>query len=326
MQRLGKSPGIFLNGFLHACANALCRIYRDTVSGMDTRSLDMLHDTWNQNVSSITYRIYFDLFSHQVFIHQNRMILCNTVNNSDEFIYVFIVNRNLHTLAAQYIRRSYQHRISQFIGCFLCFFCGKYCMSLWSWNLAFFQNLIKQFSVFCRIYILCRGSQNRYPHLHETLCQLNRSLSTELYYRSIRFFNVYNIFHIFRCQRFEIQLIRNVKVGADCLRIVVDNDGLIIFLCKCPGTMYRAEVKFDTLTDTDWTGTKYQYFFTVFCFHHFILTAKYRIVIWCRRCKFSCTGVYHLISSNNAICITHLFNLFFCLSCQPGKKTITERT
>ena len=197
-------------------------------------------------------------------------------------------------------------------------------MSLWSWNLTFFQNFIKQFSVFCRIYILCRGSQNRYPHLHETFSQLNRSLSTELYYRSVRFFNVYNIFHIFRCQRFEIQLICNVKVGTDRFRIVVDNDSLIIFLCKGPCTVNRTEVKFNTLSDTNWSGTKYQHFFTVSCFHYFILTAKYRIVIWCGCCKLCCTGIYHLISSDNTIRITHLFDLFFCLASQSGNHIVRE--
>ena len=41
------------------------------------------------------------------------MLLCNPVDDTDKFIYVFIVDRDLHTLAAKYVRRADQYRISQ---------------------------------------------------------------------------------------------------------------------------------------------------------------------------------------------------------------------
>ena len=50
------------------------RVYGDTVTGMDTGTLDMLHDTRNQDiVLSVTDRIYLDFFSYDIFIYQNRV-------------------------------------------------------------------------------------------------------------------------------------------------------------------------------------------------------------------------------------------------------------
>ena len=41
-----------------------CRIYGDTVSGMDTGALDMLHDTRDQDILSVADRVNLDLLSH----------------------------------------------------------------------------------------------------------------------------------------------------------------------------------------------------------------------------------------------------------------------
>ena len=51
------------------------RIYGDTVSGVDTGTLDMLHDTRDQDIGSVTHGVNLDLFSLQVFINEDRVIL-----------------------------------------------------------------------------------------------------------------------------------------------------------------------------------------------------------------------------------------------------------
>ena len=50
------------------------RIYRDGVSGMDTRTLDVLHDTRNQNGLAVADRVNLQLGTHQVFINQDRIL------------------------------------------------------------------------------------------------------------------------------------------------------------------------------------------------------------------------------------------------------------
>ena len=64
-------------------ADGLCRIYGNTVSGVDACTLDVLHDTRNQNVLAVAYCIDLDFFAHQVFINQDRMLLCDLVDDSD---------------------------------------------------------------------------------------------------------------------------------------------------------------------------------------------------------------------------------------------------
>ena len=61
--------------------------------------------------------------------------------------------------------------------------------------------------------------------------------------------------YIFRRQRLEVKFVRNVKIRADRLRVIVDNDRLVAFFLKGPGTVYGAEVKLDPLTDPDRAGT-----------------------------------------------------------------------
>ena len=78
--------------------------------------------------------------------------------------------------------------------------------------------------------------------------------------------HVYHVFHILRGEGFKIQLIRNVKVGADCFRIVIDNNRFIAFPGKSPGSMHGAIVEFDTLTDTDGAGTQNE---NLLCAHSF---------------------------------------------------------
>ena len=194
---------------------------------MDTGAFHMLHDTRNYNILAIAYCINFYFLTHQVFIDQNRMLLYISINYIHEFYDVLVGNCNLHTGTTQYIRRTYQHRISQLMCSFQCLFTSKYRLTGRSWNAAFFQNLVKQLTILCCVYILSTRSQNGNTHLQQCFCQLYRSLTAKLYNRSIRFLQIHNRLHIFRCQRLKIQLIRNIEVCTYCLRIIIYNNRLI---------------------------------------------------------------------------------------------------
>ena len=110
---------------------------------MDTGTLDMLHDTRNQDIGAVADRIYLDLFSYNIFINQNRVILCDLVNDSDKLIYIVVIDADLHTLSSKNVGWSYQNRIAQLCCCLLCLFRSKYRVACRSWDLAFFQNLVK---------------------------------------------------------------------------------------------------------------------------------------------------------------------------------------
>ena len=190
--------------------------------------------------------------------------------------------------------------------------------------MTFFQDLIKEFSVFCSIYVLCGSTKNLNSHLHQRFCQFNGCLTTELYHCAIWFFNVYYIFHIFRSQWFKIQLICNIKVCTYCFGVIVNDNRFIIFFFECPGTMNRTEVKFDSLTDTNRTGTKNQNFLSFTVSDCFIFAAVYRIIIGSFCCKFCCTGIYHLICCGNSPFFSQCFDFFCCFSCQRCDHMIRE--
>ena len=91
--------------------------------------------------------------------------------------------------------------------------------------------------------------------------------------------------------------------------------------------MYRTEVKFDTLSDTDRSRTKNKNFFLIMgsnCFIFCIRAAIHRIVIWCCGSKLSCTGVYHLVSCCDLITLTESFDICFCSSAKICDHIIRE--
>ncbi len=165
-----KTSGIFCNCLFCFLADGLCRVYRDTVTGMDSGTFDMLHDTRNQDILAVAYCIDFDFLTHQIFINKDRVLLCDLVDHTDILFYVLIAYSDSHALTTKYIGRTNQNRIAQLICCFLSFLSSKYCLSLWSRDLTFFKNLIKELTVLCCIYVLRRCSENLNAHLCQCFC------------------------------------------------------------------------------------------------------------------------------------------------------------
>ena len=132
------------------------------------------------------------------------MVLGNLIDDAYKFVNIMLIDANLHPLSAQHIRRPYQHWILK--SCCHLFSLSRciYGFSLWSWNVALFQNLVKQFPILCSIHILCRCSPNWNPHFHQIFGQLDGCLSAKLYNCSIWSFQFHNRFHIFWSQRFKI--------------------------------------------------------------------------------------------------------------------------
>ena len=294
---------------------------------MDTCTLDVLHDSRDQDVLTVAYRIDLDLFTHEIFINKDRMLLCDLVDDSDVLFHILIADSNTHSLSSKYVGRADKYRISQLVGSFFRLFCCEYGVSLRSRDLAFLKDGIKELSVLCGIYVLSRCSKDLHAHLDQCFGKLDGCLSTELNNGSVRFLDIYNILNIFRCQWLEIQFVRDIKVCTYCLRVVVDDDSLVSFFCKCPCTVYGAEVELDTLSDTDRSGTKYQDLLFIFGLDRFVLCliiAIYRIIVWCLCRKLCRTGIYHLICCTDAVLFTQLFDLGFCLACEICDDVVRE--
>lgn len=61
----------------------------------------MLHDTRNQDIGAVADCINLDLLALQIFINQDRMLLCDPVDDADKFIDVLIADGDLHTLSSR---------------------------------------------------------------------------------------------------------------------------------------------------------------------------------------------------------------------------------
>ena len=178
-------------------------------------------------------------------------------------------------------------------------------MSLRPRNPAFLQDFVKEFPVLCRVYIFCGSSEDLNSHFDQCFCQLDRCLPAELNDCSVRFLDIHDVLHVFRCQRLKIQLVGDVKVRTHGFRVVVDDDRLVSLFCKCPGAVYGAEIKFNTLSDSDRPRSQYEDFLLSFRTDSLIFTAVHRIIIRRSRREFSRTRVNHLKDRHNIICFSH---------------------
>ncbi len=112
MKCSGKLLGVIHDRLLIVLGNALCRIYGDTVTGMDTGTLNVLHDTRDQDVGAVADSVHLDLLAHDVFIDQDRVFLGDPVDDADKFIDIFVTDRNLHALSAKNVGRADEYRVT----------------------------------------------------------------------------------------------------------------------------------------------------------------------------------------------------------------------
>ena len=284
----------------------------------------MLHDTRNQHIFAVAYRIDLNLLADQIFVNEDRVFLCNPVDDTDKCIYILIIDRDLHALTAEYIRRPDEYRIAKLMRCLFRLFRRKYSVSGRTRDAAFFQHLVKQLTVLRTVYILCGCSEDRHTHLHQSLGQLDRCLSTKLHDCSVRMLQIHDALDILRGQRLKIQLICDIEIGTYRLRVIIDDDGLIALLRKGPGAVYGTEIKLDTLADPDRAGTKHKHLLLATRLDRLILAAEYGVVIRSLSRKFCRTRINHLKCCHNAIGIAHIPDLLLGPAGQARDNIIRE--
>ena len=76
----------------------------------------MLHYTRNKDVLAITYGIDLYFLSDNILIYKYRMLLNLSVDDIHKFNHIIIRYRNLHSLSAKYIGRSYKYRIAKLMS------------------------------------------------------------------------------------------------------------------------------------------------------------------------------------------------------------------
>ena len=79
--------------------------------------------------------------------------------------------------------------------------------------------------------------------------EIQRRLSAELHNHPGWLFDIDDIHHVFKRQRFEIQAVRSVVIGRNSFRIAVDHDRFVTRFVQRKGRMAAAVVKLDSLPD-----------------------------------------------------------------------------
>ena len=264
---------------------------------MDARPLDVFHDAGDQDIRSVTDSINFNFASHHVLVNKDGMILRIAVDVADIGINILVGNCNPHPGTAQHIGRADKNRIAQTVCHNLGFVCRKDSLPLRSCDAAPLQHLVKTFPVLCGIDIVRIRSENPDAHLHERARQLDRRLAAELDDRTVRFLQPDNVLNILRCQRFKIELVSNIEVRRYRFRVVVDDDRLEAGFLEGPGTVDRAEIKLDSLSDPDRPGTQHQnlllIMFSGYLRSLILASVIHRVIVRSLRLELGRTGVHH---------------------------------
>src|SRR5699024_6133240 len=159
------AAGVLRYRLFRLVADGSGRIYGNTVSGMDSRALDVLHDSGDQDIFSVADSVHLNLFSHKVFVHKDRMLLGDLVDNTDISVQIHVAHRDPHSLTATHVGRTYQDRISQLVGRLLRLLGGKYRVSLGSGDLTLLKDAVEELSVLCLVHILSGCSHDLNAHL-----------------------------------------------------------------------------------------------------------------------------------------------------------------
>ena len=201
---------------------------------------------------------------------------------------------HLHSAAADDKGWTHHQRIPQPRSRLKSFFSGSDRTSFRRGDIQNVQKIGEFLTILRQIDILVLGAQNLYASGRKLLCQIQRSLSAELENHTVRSFLFDHIHHIVGVQRFEVELVGRIEVGADRFRIVVDDHRFIAQLLQRPHALYAAVIEFDTLADTN-RARAHDQNLVVIRFSAFVFSSVAGIVIRGQRLKLACTGVNYLV-------------------------------
>ena len=137
----------------------------------------------------------------------------------------------------------------------------------------FFHGFLKQFSVFCMLDCVKRGTQQLYAVLFQYtgFCQLNRHVKTYLTAQGgqqcIRSFLLNNFGYELQSDWFDIHSVGNIRIGHNRGWIAVYQNNLHAFFPEGTACLSTSIVEFSSLADYDWARSNDQYLFYIRSFH-----------------------------------------------------------
>ena len=297
----------------HGLRYAERRIDADRVTRVDTRTLDMLHDTGDEYILAVADSIYLQLLTHDIAVYQDGRIDIHLYGRLQVVAQALLVRHDLHGATTQHIARTHQHGITD-AGC------SRHTgldighgLGLGLRNGQLLHDLLEATTVLSVTDSLRIGSDDGHTQLGQRLGQVDGRLTTERYDDRLRVLQVDHVHHILHREGLEVELVAGRIVGRNGLRVIVDDDCLVAGLADRPDGVYGRVVELDTLTDTDRARTEH---------HDFLLVAHDRLILLLVRRvevghigrELATAGIDHLVNREDAVLLTHEVHIVLALT------------
>ena len=243
--------------------------HNDTVTGMNTNRIQVLHITYGNAISvAVTHYLILDLFpSGNTSLHKNLTHTRKTKTIGKNLLQFFLIMGNASSGTTKGIGRTQNYRITDLFCKSHTIFDILYQLRRSTWLSDPLHQILKLLTSLCITNRFCCCSKKLYimtvqkSGLRKLHTKVQPRLSTHVRKKTVRFFHLNDVLEYSNRQWLNIYLIRNIFVRHDRCRIGVDKDNLHSLFLQRTACLCSRIVKLGCLSDNDRTGTNYQYTF-----------------------------------------------------------------
>ena len=220
------------------------------VAGVDSRLLDMLHDSGDDGGRAVAdcVHIHLDRVLKEL-VDQDRMAGGDLQRPGHERLQTRGVVNDLHRTAAKDIGGADQDRVADPFGSPDSLLRVHRRVAVGLPEPQPVDNFLKSSAVLGPVDRVGGGAQDRHPGHLQSAGQIQRGLAAELNDDAQRLFRPEDVQHILQRHRFEKEPVGGVVIGAHRLRIRIDHDALVSLFPQREGGVDAAVVELDPLAD-----------------------------------------------------------------------------
>ena len=273
---------------------------------MDTRALNQLHDTGNEDVSAVADGVDLDLFTDDILVDQDGLVRVDLNGGLQIVAELLLVCNDLHRAAAKHEGGTHQYGVSDLGSSTNTRLDIGHRLALRLRNVEGEQELFEQIAVLSLVDRVAVGSNDLDTAASEGICKVDGSLSAERRNDALGIFKLDDIHHVLRRQRLKVELVGGGVVGGNGLGIVVDDDRLVARILDGGDRVNRGVVKLNTLSNTDGACAKHHDLLLV-GHDGMVLTGVGGIEI--RNIRIGVEGICHAEDGNDLVLMTEVPNV-----------------
>ena len=275
---------------------------------MNACAFNQFHNAGNEYGLAVTDGIHLHFLAADIFIYKNRLVFVDLHRSFEVFPQSRFLGNNLHGAATQHKTGAHQNGIADFFGSPHTIFDIGHSLPFGLRNAQFQKQFFKGVTVFCLFNSGTVRANDLHATLHQRLGQIDGRLTAQCGNHTLRLLHLDDVHHILHRKRFKVELIGAGVVSRDCLRVVVDDDGLVA--CGLDGLhcMDGGIVKLHALPNPDGTAAKNNDLF-LFRDRRLVFHLIGGIEVRDIALKLRGAGVDHLVDRLNSGALTHFIYL-----------------